>query len=80
MLCAKLARFLSRLIRVATVSASDAENEAVGEHGLVVASGIDAVAFVVAALCCKSVVAIELVTRIDPAQVGCVLTALSSRL
>jgi hypothetical protein len=75
-----LARALSRSIRVATVSASDAGIEVAGELELGVASGIDAVAFVVVALCCKPVVVIELVARIEPAQVGCVLTARSSKL
>jgi hypothetical protein len=67
-------------MRVATVNASGVGIEAVGELGLVVASGIDAVAFVGVALCCKLAVVIELVTRIEPAQVGCVLTARSLRL
>jgi hypothetical protein len=80
MLCATQARALSRSMRVATVNASDVGTEAVGELGLVVASGIGAVAFVGVALCCKFAAVIELVTRIEPAQVGCVLTARSLRL
>jgi hypothetical protein len=62
--CALLVRVLSRLIRVGTVGASDVGSEAVGERGLVVASGVEAAIGIVR--CCTSVVEIVVVVQTEP--------------